>query len=81
MPSLLIERHRFADEELRPDFVSRNICGEKFGTAYPKRFSLGQNCRDQYRTGMTVERHIIVIQHMGGRGINECHIFDVTLFA
>ena len=75
MPALAMQRHAFAHQKLGPHFVAGNIGRQHLGAARSADLALGEDRRHQHGAGMTVERHVVVVQHMGGNAVDQCRAF------
>ena len=73
-----MQREGLTREQLCPSFVPGGIGGDHLRSARSQRFALRQNGRDEHGAGMSVERDIVIVEHVSRNTIDQSGILDIA---
>jgi hypothetical protein len=79
MPALLMQRHRLANQELGPDLIPCHVSRKQVGPARADDLTLRDDRGNQHCAGMAVERHVVIVEHMGSGAIDERRVLGIAL--
>jgi hypothetical protein len=74
MPALQVIGVGLARQQLRPDFVTYQIGAQRVRARGAQIFALGQHRWNQYSARMAAERDVVVVERVGGGGVDQCRI-------
>jgi hypothetical protein len=79
VPAFLMQRYGLAHQKFGPDLVARHIGGEELRAAGADDFALGDDGGHEHSARMSVERDVVIVQHVSRGAVDERRILDVSL--